>query len=239
MGSTEKTLLIVGGGLSGLHSAYALWALGRDVRLIEGRNRLGGRILSAPVDGDDPDAGAYDLGPAWFWPGQRRMQALVDELGLAPEVIGQYARGDELVERGPGAVQRGRFGLSMGGSFRLRRGVGSVIEALAAALPDDVVHLGHRATRIVRTDAGVRVETERTDGDGATAGTVSFEGARVAAALPPRVALATLDLDPALGPARRAELAALPTWMAGQGKCVAVYDSPFWRRNGLSGDAAS
>ncbi|MEM8996849.1 MAG: FAD-dependent oxidoreductase [Acidobacteriota bacterium] len=238
-GNTADTILVIGGGLSGLHTAYSLWALGRDVRLIEGRDRLGGRILSAPVDGDDPAAGAYDLGPAWFWPGQRRMQALIEELGLASDVVGQYARGDELVERGPGAVQRGRFGVSMGGAFRLRRGVGSVIDALAAPLPDGVVHLGRRATRVVRTPAGVRVETGRADGGGATSGTVTFDGARVAVALPPRVALSTLELGPALDAARRAELAALPTWMAGQGKCVAVYDAPFWRRNGLSGDAVS
>jgi len=31
----------------------------------------------------------------------------------------------------------------------------------------------------------------------------------------------------------------VPTWMAGQAKAVAVYETPFWREAGLSGDAMS
>jgi monoamine oxidase len=30
-----------------------------------------------------------------------------------------------------------------------------------------------------------------------------------------------------------------PTWMAGQAKFVAVYETPFWRKKGLSGDGVS
>ncbi|MEM9321174.1 MAG: FAD-dependent oxidoreductase, partial [Pseudomonadota bacterium] len=32
---------------------------------------------------------------------------------------------------------------------------------------------------------------------------------------------------------------AVPTWMAGQAKAVALYPKPFWRNEGLSGDAMS
>ncbi|MEM1154111.1 MAG: hypothetical protein AAGI44_08210 [Pseudomonadota bacterium] len=35
------------------------------------------------------------------------------------------------------------------------------------------------------------------------------------------------------------ELGGVPTWMAGQAKVVAVYESPFWRDSGFSGDAMS
>ena len=31
----------------------------------------------------------------------------------------------------------------------------------------------------------------------------------------------------------------IPTWMAGQAKAIAVYDTPFWRINGFSGQATS
>ena len=57
-------------------------------------------------------------------------------------------------------------------------------------------------------------------------------------AMPPRVA-AGLSFAPAL-PAQASEaIANVPTWMAGQAKAVAVYDRPFWRAAGLSGDAMS
>ncbi|MEM1178817.1 MAG: FAD-dependent oxidoreductase [Acidobacteriota bacterium] len=226
------TTLILGGGLSGLHTAYSLSRRGHDVFVLEGRDRLGGRIQSSPVTGP-ARAGDVDLGPAWFWPGQRRMHGLIHELGLADDVVNQYARGDELVERGPGQVLRGRFGVSMGGSYRLRGGMASLIRALAGTLQESQVRLGRRATRIARTEAGVAVTVQGPDG------VETYEGDQAVVALPPRLAASTLELDPALGPKRSAELAGQPTWMAGQGKCVAIYDEPFWRRDGLSGDAVS
>jgi monoamine oxidase len=57
-------------------------------------------------------------------------------------------------------------------------------------------------------------------------------------ALPPRL-LAALQFTPALPTDALRDLAAIPTWMAGHAKLVAVYDTPFWRDAGLSGDAIS
>jgi len=56
--------------------------------------------------------------------------------------------------------------------------------------------------------------------------------------LPPRL-LAALQFTPALPTDALRDLAAIPTWMAGHAKLVAVYDTPFWRDAGLSGDAMS
>ncbi len=40
-------------------------------------------------------------------------------------------------------------------------------------------------------------------------------------------------------PAQRDALLQTPTWMAGQAKLIALYDEPFWRADGLSGDVIS
>ena len=54
---------IVGGGLSGLYAARLLLDAGIEFRLLEARNRFGGRILS--VDGKgDPSPDGFDLGPS-------------------------------------------------------------------------------------------------------------------------------------------------------------------------------
>lgn len=112
-GATDTDILIVGGGLSGLSLANALrrqQEAGADVRfhLVEGRDVLGGRVQSLPeVDasplGDGVDA--YDMGPAWFWPGQARMEALLKDLGL--ERFNQYAEGAIVVQASGAMRHRG------------------------------------------------------------------------------------------------------------------------------------
>lgn len=119
----------------------------------------------------------------------------------------------------------------MAGSYRLRGGMGSLVRALWERV--GTVRLATRATGIERDG-----KILRTSLDGA-AGRETVESAAVVIALPPRVALAGLDFDPALAPQRRKTLARIPTWMAASAKCMALYDEPFWRRNGLSGDAFS
>ena len=78
----RSPVLIVGGGLAGLTAARLLQRAGIGFRLLEARDRLGGRILSADASGN-PSADGFDLGPSCVWPAmQPAMAALVDELGI-------------------------------------------------------------------------------------------------------------------------------------------------------------
>ncbi len=231
-------VLILGGGLSGLHTAAGLQEQGRSYVVAEARPRLGGRILSQYVEDDGAGGAGFDLGPAWFWPGQRRMEGLVRSLGLASQVVEQFGHGDALFEDPSGAVRRGHFGIAMLGSYRLRGGMEQLIRGLEREVPGTSVRLGWRAVRLVASDD---------EGEGSGAVTTHFETSdghktvrsrHVVMALPPRLA-AGLDLEPALSPELKRRLRSTPTWMAGQGKLVVVYDEPFWRHGGLSGDAVS
>ena len=82
----DTNVLIIGGGLAGLALAEQFENAGFDYLLIEARERLGGRILSQQINGS-----AFDLGPAWFWPGQPRMAKLVSRYSL--DVFDQYSDG--------------------------------------------------------------------------------------------------------------------------------------------------
>jgi monoamine oxidase len=215
----KTEVAIVGGGLAGLSLAARLQAANVDYRLFEARPRLGGRIavLNAPN-------GAVDLGPSWFWPGQPRIAELVESLGL--RAFPQYARGDICFEDERGTVHRGVGFASMEGSFRLEGGMESLIRGLAARLPEDRVHLSSKVTEI---EQGGRLLTQSGQW---------CEAEQVVLALPPRVA-AKLRFQPALAKDIVLALEAIPTWMAGHAKFVAVYATPFWRARGLSGDAMS
>ncbi|MEH6645653.1 flavin monoamine oxidase family protein [Sulfitobacter sp.] len=214
--------LIIGGGLSGLALAEALEREGRDYLLVEARDRVGGRILSAQVGG-----ASFDLGPAWFWSGQQRIAALITRLGL--QKFDQYARGELTFEDAQGRVQRGRGFASMEGSWRLKGGLSALTDALQDRLPPERVRLNAQVTELAQTPDGITArfangEVVRAD--------------RVVLALPPRVA-AQIKYTPALPIVAKTVMGDVPTWMAGQAKAVAVYETAFWRTAGLSGAATS
>ena len=54
-------------------------------------------------------------------------------------------------------------------------------------------------------------------------------------ALPPRLVSGTVAFSPELPSALHNDLEAIPTWMAGHAKVMAVYNTPFWRDRGCRG----
>src|SRR5437764_2713854 len=61
--TAAEEIIVVGGGFAGVTAARDLSELGYRVRLLEGRNRLGGRTHRRPVAGTDVQV---ELGGAWF-----------------------------------------------------------------------------------------------------------------------------------------------------------------------------
>jgi monoamine oxidase len=77
----EVDVVIVGAGLAGLAAARALVAAGREVVVLEGRDRVGGRTLNERVgDGEDD---VVELGGQWVGPTQTRLLELARELRVA------------------------------------------------------------------------------------------------------------------------------------------------------------
>jgi len=222
----QTDVLIVGGGLSGLALADRLTQLGIDHLVVEARDRLGGRILTRTLSG-----GQFDLGPAWFWPGQPRMAELARRFGIP--VFEQYATGDLIFQDQNGALQRGRGFASMQGSYRLAGGMGRLIAALSGTLAPGKVITRSVLTALNVTENGIAASLRREHGDDL------IEARQVVLALPPRVIAETITFDPALDADQMQSLRSVPTWMAGQAKIIAVYDEPHWRKAGLSGDAMS
>ncbi len=218
----DTATLIIGGGLCGLTLADALERQGQDYLLVEARDRFGGRIASASHMGAQ-----FDMGPAWVWPGQPRIAALVERLGL--RAFPQYATGAQTFEDASGAIHRGRGMASAEGSWRIAGGVSALVSALESRLPVGAKRVNAKVTHLAQSDGMVAA----TFADGQT-----LRARRVVLALPPRIA-AGLTYDPPLDPETLAEMEAVPTWMAGQAKAMAIYATPFWRDAGLSGDAIS
>jgi monoamine oxidase len=214
----KTDIAIVGGGLTGLALADHLTRAGCDWHLFEARSRLGGRI-----DVLCDDDAAFDLGPAWFWPGQHRMGVLAQRLGA--EVFEQHSSGAQMIERQSGMVERHHGPSGMQGSLRIEGGMMTLVDKLQETLDPNRIHLAS-PVRMIGTE-----RLHLSDGQQISAN-------RIVLALPPRIA-AGLTFAPVLAPNILSAMRDVPTWMAGQAKVVATYDAAFWRDAGLSGDAFS
>ena len=217
----DTDVIVIGGGLSGLALAAHLQHAGIAYQVLEARARFGGRIKAAYVGG-----AGFDLGPSWFWPGQPRMAAMVERFGL--KVFDQYAKGTLSFEDEAGAVHRDVGFSSMEGSYRIAGGIAAMIDPLVSGLDQRNI-MTDAVVSAIREADGVAVELQSG---------VTIKGKRAVLALPPRVA-AELRYEPELPPLAIKAMRSLPTWMGGQAKFVADYDRPFWREDGLSGDAMS
>ncbi|WP_214483916.1 FAD-dependent oxidoreductase [Bacillus sp. SM2101] len=227
-------IIIVGAGLSGLRAASLLIEQGINCRVLESRGRIGGRVLSSLGLGSR-GLDKFDLGPTWFWPHYEQViTRLVKELGL--HTFDQHIKGDNLLERfknepaqryllPEGAVER---------STRFKGGVQSLIDAVAATLPPGTIEMNTRVTTIRREDEE-KITVEALVGNKK----IYFRPRAVILALPPRLVANHIDFSPSLSPELMGSLLNKPTWMGGQAKVIAVYDRPFWREHGLSGQVTS
>lgn len=100
--TTEADVVVIGAGLSGLTAARRLAASGRSVVVLEANDRVGGRTHRVKL----ADGLTTEGGGQWVGPGQDRILALIDELGL--KTFKTYTTGESIYYR------RGRRGLYTG-----------------------------------------------------------------------------------------------------------------------------
>lgn len=219
--SIERSdVVVIGAGIGGLRVASLLDG-GKDVVVIEARERVGGRVRSPSFGG-----GPLDLGATWFWPNEPRINNLLDELGLA--VFAQHGSGQMVFDDGVASPRRAPNQLDTP-SGRIALGFEAVAQALADQLGDGQIRFGTEATAIRRHDSGVEIET--------TSG--SFQADDVVVALPPALAVSGIDFGEGLDEALSDVAAATPVWMGSTVKVVVTYRRPFWRDQGLAGSAFS
>jgi len=239
MTKNNHPIAIIGGGLSGLYTAYLLHQRGIQATVYEARDRLGGRIVSLPSsqasDNIASDIERYDLGPSWFWPDIHPLMAnLVEELNLT--AFQQYQTGAHLFDRGRGnPPQRHELGIATSPiSMRLAGGMLSLIEALADKLPAESIQLNHQLTTISQQEnEALSLSLSTADGE------TNITAQQAIFALPLRLLSDTIQFSPALPKSLLNHCHNTMTWMAAHAKFVAVYEQPFWRQQGLSGSASS
>ena len=92
MVAEQVDVVVVGAGLAGLVTARQLTRSGRTVRVVEARDRVGGRTYDRVLD----DGTRVELGGQWIGPTQDRIAALAAELGLP--TFPTYNQGENLLD---------------------------------------------------------------------------------------------------------------------------------------------
>lgn len=221
--------IIIGAGLSGIYAASLLAEKNKSFVVLEARDRIGGRILCPAYQNF-----SCDLGPSWYWPDiHPRMAGLIQSLGLKGHR--QFEAGLGRFQQVSGQVHTVRGYASEPCSWRLAGGMIALVTTLGQRLPKGSVLLNHPVCEIERQNDGVRV----TVGELEKAPWAQFVAQQVILAMPPRLTAATILFTPDLSDRLAQAMLKTGTWMAGQAKFYALYETPFWRNAGLSGQAFS
>ena len=92
MTTGEAEVCVIGAGFAGLAAARELAATGRDVIVLEARDRVGGRVWNREMS----DGTVVSAGGTWLGKGQDRMFALCQEAGMA--TYPQFEDGEVLLD---------------------------------------------------------------------------------------------------------------------------------------------
>lgn len=222
-------VVIIGAGIAGLLAAHRIVDAGREVMVLEARDRIGGRCRSLEAGGV-----GVDLGAAWHWKEHERVPPVLDRFGV--ERVRQHEPGIAIYEPRPDRpVQTFEWPQEPPPSWRIAGGTESLARAIAQDLPAGALQLESRVSTLVRraTSAGVEVQGEHVGAP------LTVRADACICATPPRLTAYLITFSPELPEAARSALRRTPTWMSHSLKAGVVYDRPFWREEGLSGRVRS
>lgn len=217
-------IVIIGGGLTGLTLYHFLKDGALKINLVEARPRIGGRIHTLRPEGGPP----VEMGATWLGTKHTRLVHLLKSLGLEifPQKLGSQAI-YEWISTSP--HQLVALPPNEEPSYRIRGGTGTLVNALAEALPGESLYLGEPVEKISSSSTGIKVHTPKR----------VFQAARVVSTLPPNLLLNKVVIEPELPADLTRIMEKTHTWMGESIKFGLAYKRPFWRGGNSSGTVFS
>ena len=198
--------------------AYRLKQVGLPVKIIEARDRIGGRIHTVHAERYTP----VEMGATWFGAAHTNLTELLDELEIPR--FEQFMDGTAYFQPFSTSEAEAFEIPQQEASFRVSGGTSRIIERLASHFDDSELITGQPVRRIEVSNDGVQVVANKT-----------FSADRIVVCLPPKLWAQSIAFQPAL-PSTLHQLATnTQTWMEDSIKVAFVYERPFWRERGTSG----
>ncbi|MDF1696090.1 MAG: NAD(P)/FAD-dependent oxidoreductase [Saprospiraceae bacterium] len=205
---------IIGGGLSGLVTAYYLKKSGINASILEARNRLGGRVHTHYSEEEAP----VELGATWLGKKHVHLIQLLEELHLPiyEQFMGDLAIYEPISTSPPQLVQ---MPYNPDPTYRIKGGTSVLIQEIKNALDNTAIHLHTSVKSINKRNEKIEVQTN---------GLMRTYDA-VVVTLPPKLWMDTISFTPAL-PDPLVDIAQQThTWMSESIKVALTYKKPFWK----------
>jgi monoamine oxidase len=214
MTQKKAAYIIIGAGLSGLTSAYALHKQGEtDILILESRDRIGGRISTE---------NQIDFGATWFQNHHEHVVALLDDLKVA--TFHQYSKGKSvLVYNSMAPAHYFENDPSSPSAFRISGGSSAMIEKLAS-VHQEKIHTNTIVSEIAASGNHVVISTNNGE----------YIADKVIVTIPPRIAT-RIKFSPELPEVVIEDMKNTHTWMSNAIKVGLTFETPFWKAKNFSG----
>ena len=211
-------ILIIGAGLSGLLTAYRLKNKGIPFKLLEARNRVGGRINTLYRENNAP----VEMGATWFGKQHKELISLLEELEL--NTFEQHMEGSVFFQPFSTAAAQSIQIPSQAPSYRIAGGSAKLIQTLYEQLDSEDVLLNQRVKEINNYNGHIEVKTHQL-----------FKAEKVVLCIPPKLWAKKISFSPSLEEDLNTIAQSTHTWMEDSIKLAIGYKNAFWENENNSG----
>lgn len=213
-------IAILGGGLSGLLTAYLLKKEGLKSQILEARSRLGGRIYTFRPGNE----ASVELGATWLGKKHQHLLGLLDELeiDIFEQYMGSKAYYEPMSVSPPQLVD---LPANDEPSYRIKGGTDRILQVLAEQLDQNQILCNQVVKKLRKKDDRLEIQT----------GADLFEADLTISTLPPKLLVSEVEFSPSL-PKDFIDIASKThTWMAESIKIAFTFKDAFWRKSHSSG----
>lgn len=212
-------VIIIGAGLTGLSLARELTDLGKDILVLEARDRIGGRIHTYSTS----DGAPVEMGATWFFPHFRNLFSALKELNI--DLMEQYMKGGTMYESDSKTPPRKVNSSDDGDMFRIKGGTSNIVNTLYSKIDPSRVVLSQVVTNINQIEGGIEVVTKDK----------TYRAKKVVTTIPPQLLAHSVSFQPSLPTGVINTAKETQTWMGDSMKGAITYSTPFWKEKGLAG----
>ena len=149
----NKTIVIIGAGLSGLLTAYRLQELGFNVKVLEARSRIGGRIHTV-----ESNKTKVEMGATWFNDSHYHLLDVIEEFKVP--YFEQFMTGISYFQTFSNVPPQEIAVPSDSPSYRFKNGTVDLIDAIFSKLAPETVLLNEKVDKVIFEKDKAKVVTK-------------------------------------------------------------------------------